>query len=77
MLSGMFAPFVSNDKDEHPTFIFSVMMRAMFAPFVSDAKDEPPPLIFSVMLSGMFTPFVGPNVRRELWKRRVQTFASA
>ena len=39
-------PFISDAKDKHPTFIFSVIRSRMFPPFISDAKDKHPTFIF-------------------------------
>ena len=54
----MFAPFISDAKDQHPTFIFNVIRSRMFAPFISDAKDKHPTFIFSVIRSRMLLPFI-------------------
>ena len=54
----MFAPFISDAVDKHPTFIFSVIRSRMFAPFISDAKDKHPTFIFSIIRSRMFAPFI-------------------
>ena len=45
----MFPPFISDAKDKHPTFTFSVIWSRMLPPFVSDAKEKHPTFIFSVM----------------------------
>ena len=50
--------FISDAKDKHPTFIFSVIRSRMLPPFISDAKDKHPTLSFSIIRSRMLAPFI-------------------
>ena len=43
----MLPPFISDAKDKHPTFIFSVIWSRMLPPFISDAKDKHPTFILA------------------------------
>ena len=45
--SRMLPPFISDAKDKHPTFIFSVIRSRMLPPFISDAKDKHPTFILA------------------------------
>ena len=54
----MLPPFISDSKDKHPTFIFSVIRSRMLPPFISDAIDKHSTFIFSVIQSRMLLPFI-------------------
>ena len=54
----MLPPFISDAKDKHPTFIFSVIRSRMLPPFISDAKDNHPTFILSVIRSRMLPSFI-------------------
>ena len=49
----MLPPFISDAKDKHPTFIFSVIRSRMLPPFISDAEDKNQTVIFSLIRSRM------------------------
>ena len=53
----MLPPFISDAKDNHPTFIFSVIRSRMLPPFITDAKDKHLTFILSVIRSRMLPSF--------------------
>ena len=58
----MLPPFISDAKDNHPTFIFCVIRSRMLPPFIADAKDKHPTLY--VTLVTHFTSAIRPNELR-------------
>ena len=54
----MLPRFISDAKDKHPTFIFTVIRSGMLPRFISDAKDKHPTFIFTVIRSGMLPRFI-------------------